>query len=644
MHHPILGRLRLRLHLAATLALAASAPLAAQSEAPTPSDSPAATPPANPRSILDGYPDDASLAARLRLLAASNADRVSIETLAKTREGRTIHALTLSGDLETAEDRPAILIVAGMDGGQLGSTEIATALAERILAEHGAWLDEVTIHLVPRANPDAAANFLTQPSAHSARNTRPVREDRDAAIDEDGPRDLDGNGVITLLRRANPPASDPAQWIADPADPRLLKKPDPLKGELAVYSLHVEGLDADGDGLVAEDAVGGVDPDRNFPHRWVEFGAESGPWPLSEAESLELAKFVIERPRIYAALVIGRHDNLVNLPDARPKEAGGRIPAQIDEADLPLLTEFAKAYKEATGQDRAAASDDAGSLAAWLYHQRGILTFASSGWWRPEVPEASKPEGGDGDAAPTAEATATGDAAAEAPAAAEPPRRGARGGRGGAGFRGMGGTRAARTSASPAGSAVGDAEQAAWLAYSDKVRDGAGFVAWTEIEHPTLGTVEVGGFVPGFMTIPPIDAVPGLAEGQAKFLAEVIARRPRPRVLEPQVRTLAPGLYAIDLAIVNDGRMPTATAMGVRDMTPPIVVRISSDKDEIRSGAKQSTIPSIGPGERRDLSWIVSASPDETIEIAAVGPLLPETTVVLRNGAVVDSSEKETGR
>lgn len=636
MHHPTTEA-----RLAAILALGVAVPLAAQVESaastPAPDASAArdAAAPASPRSILDGYPDDASLTARLKSLAAANAGRVSIETLATTREGRAIHALTLSGDLATAEDRPAILIVAGMDGAQLGSTEIATALAERILAEHGAWLDEVTIHLVPRANPDAAAAFMAQPGPHSGRNLRPVREDRDAAIDEDGPRDLDGNGVITLLRRANPPASDPAQWIADPADPRLLRKPDPLKGELAVYSLHVEGLDADGDGLIAEDPPGGVDPDRNFPHRWMEFTAEAGPWPLSEAESLELAKFVIERPRIYAALVIGRHDNLVNLPDPRPREAGGRIPAQIDEADLPLLTEFAKAYKEATGQDRAAASDDAGSLAAWLYHQRGILTFASSGWWRPEVAEAPKPEAGEADAA--SNPSPAGDGAAEAPAAAEPPRRGARGARGGS-------ARASRSASAPAGSAVGDAEQAAWLAYSDRRRDGAGFDAWTEIDHPTLGKVEVGGFVPGFMTIPPIEAVPGLAEGQAKFLAEVVARRPKPRVLEPQVRTLAPGLYAIDLPLVNDGRMPTATSMGVRDMTPPIVVRISADKKDIRSGAKQATIPSIGPGERRDLSWIVSAAPGEAIEITARGPLLPETTVTIQGGKVVAPSEKETRR
>ncbi|MFZ9691451.1 MAG: M14 family zinc carboxypeptidase [Phycisphaerales bacterium] len=130
MHHPTLGPAR----LAAALALGVSTPLLAQDGVS--SDSPA--PAASPRSVLEGYPDDAALTQRLRAMAGANASRVKLETLAKTREGRAIEALTLAGDLDAWRDRPAILIVAGMDGAQLGSTEIATSLAERLLAEHGA--------------------------------------------------------------------------------------------------------------------------------------------------------------------------------------------------------------------------------------------------------------------------------------------------------------------------------------------------------------------------------------------------------------------------------------------------------------------------------------------------------------------------
>jgi len=644
---------RLHARIAVTSALAIASPLVAQdpptTEAPpitTESTGPATPPPPpSPRSILDGYPTDEAFVARIEALAAAHPGRARLVELARSGGGRRILALTLAGDLALAEDRPAILVVGGLDGAELASTEVAMALAEDLLRDRPTLLDEVTVHLVPRGNPDAASAFLSQPNPRSATNGRPTRDDRDAAVDEDGPRDLDGNGVITMIRRKDPPPTDPARWVVDPADPRLLRRPDPLKGEVAIYSLHVEGLDADLDGLVAEDPPGGVDPDRNFPHRWPEFATDAGAWPLSEPETLPLAEFVLERPRIYAALVIGRHDNVVNLPDPRPREAVGRIPSQIDEGDLPLLADLAKSFKECTGQDRAAGADMSGSLASWLYHQRGITTVACTSWWRPALPEPppdAPPAEPSTPKPPTPAGESTGDAP-PAPPPGDAPRRGGRGGRGGLGGRmAVGGGGAAPSQ--PAAPAVSDAEQAARLAYSDKVRGGAGFVAWTPLEHPTLGIVEVGGMVPGFMSIPPIDAVPAIAEGRGKFLAELVARRPKASVRDVRVERLAPGLDQISLAVVNDGRMPTATVMGRREgMTPPIVVAISSPREAIRSGRRSVLIPALAPGERMDLSWIVTSAPGEEVRLTARGPFLPETAVIVRDGSIAAAGE-ETSR
>jgi len=646
---------RIDARIAAISALALASPLAAQDPPPTEAP-PVATesaepatpppPPPSPRSILDGYPTDDAFVARIEALAAAHPGRARLVELARSREGRRILALTLAGDLALAEERPAILVVGGLDGAELASTEVAMALAEDLLRDRPVLLDEVTVHVVPRGNPDAASAFLSQPSPRSGTNGRPSRDDRDAAIDEDGPRDLDGNGVITMMRRKDPPPTDPARWASDPAEPRLLRRPDPLKGEVATYSLHVEGLDADLDGLVGEDPIGGVDPDRNFPHRWPEFAADAGPWPLSEPETLPLAEFVLARPRIYAALVVGRHDNIVNLPDPRPREAVGRIPSQIDEGDLPLLADLAKSFKECTGQDRASGADMSGSLASWLYHQRGITTVACTSWWRPALPDAP-PDATPAESSLPAPPTAPGESSGEAPPAPPPgdaPRRGGRGGRGGriAGGGGGGGGGAAPGAAAPP--AVSDAEQAAWLAYSDKVRGGAGFVAWTPLEHPTLGAVEVGGMVPGFTAIPPIDAVPAIAEGRARFLAELVARRPKASVRDVRVERLAPGLDQISLAVVNEGRMPTATVMGRRPgMTPPIVVAISSPREAIRSGRRSVLIPALAPGERLDLSWLVTSAPGEEVRLTARGPFLPETTVVLRDGSIAADGE-ETAR
>lgn len=585
---------------------------------------------APPRSILDGYADEAALEARLATFAAAHPGHVRFETIATSHEGRPVRALTLAGDGAQADMQPAILVVGGLDGAGLASTEIVAAIAERMMLEHTELLDEVTLHFVPRANPDAAARFMRQPGPRSGVNARPTRDDRDPEIDEDGPRDLDGNGVITLIRRLDPPPTDKARWVVDAEDPRLLRAPDAGEGELARYSVHVEGLDADGDGAIAEDGIGGVDPDRNFPHRWPEFAADAGPWPLSEPESLGLAKYVLARPRIFAAVVVGRGDNVVNLPDPRSKEAGGRIPAEIDEADLAMHTELATAFKEITGQSRAVDRDDAGSLAAWLYNQRGIPTIACNAWWRPDP--AADPEQ---EAAPSEAddpATTTEDADDAAPDAPSEPDRG----------RGRGEGRRSRKASGPiTDSPMTLADPTEWLALVDAC-DGFGFVEWTEVEHPTLGRVEVGGFVPGLDALPPFSEISGLAEGQTAFVADLVDRRPIPRVLSTTVERLGPGLLRVDMAIVNEGRMPTSTTMGTRDMTPPIVVRLDLPKKRLRSGMLQSRIDSIPPGGRRDLSWIVSATPeDPAFEIEAFGPLLPATTRTIDpDGSISEEADR----
>ncbi|MHC4834233.1 MAG: M14 family zinc carboxypeptidase [Planctomycetota bacterium] len=125
---------------------------------------------APPRALLDGYADDTALEARLAALATTHPRQVRLETIATSHEGRPIHALTLASDGDDAESRPAILVVGGLDGAQLASTEIVAAVAERMLLEHPHLLDDVALLLVPRANPDAAARFLRQPGPRSGVN------------------------------------------------------------------------------------------------------------------------------------------------------------------------------------------------------------------------------------------------------------------------------------------------------------------------------------------------------------------------------------------------------------------------------------------------------------------------------------------
>jgi len=319
------------------------------------------------------------LAAAMHDLAGTH-PACTVDVIGASREGRGILVLTLSADPATAGERPALLVTAGIDGRHFLGTETALRVAREILNSHGDLLAESTVYVIPRVNPDAAEANLRPPMTGHAGTFRMTDDDHDGVRDEDGAVDLDGNGIITMMRRAMPPLDEAATHMADPAEPRLMKKPDSTKGERATYALYPEGLDQDGDGAIAEDGPGAVDLDRNFMHLWPEHKPDAGPYQLSEPESAALATFVIEHKNIFAAITYGRHDNLVKPPDGKGKDVTGRAPKNIDGADVKLYKEISERYREITGQERADTEDIAGAFHAWLYAQRGIPSFAARVW------------------------------------------------------------------------------------------------------------------------------------------------------------------------------------------------------------------------------------------------------------------------
>lgn len=518
----------------------------------------------------DAYLDESGLADRVASWSAAHPDRVRIDTYGASREGRPLQVATLSNDLDTAGDRPALLVVAGLDGLHPAGTEYAVRIAETLLAEQPGLLDGVTIYVMPRANPDAiAANFAGV--NHGRRGgSRRVDADRDGMIDEDAPQDLDGDGVVTTMRWSNPRLAPPATHLPDPAEPRLMKSPDRASGERAGFVMLREGGDLDGDGLIAEDGAGEVVFDRNFPHRWKAHAIGSGPHQLSEPETLALAEFVLAHPRIFASVVYGPHDTMVTLPDSKTMDVTKKTPIGIDSKDKPLYETLAAAYGTHTGQTRSTDEDDAGSLHAWLYAHRGIPTVAVTGWGRPDPPEP-EPEPTPADAAATGDEPNGDDAASEE----TPPK--------------------------PA-----DAEAAAWLRYSDEARAGSGFVEWTTFEHPTLGAVEIGGMVPGFTLNPPAERLDELGAGQAAFVAALAEMRPRLVMEGPEVEDLGGGLRRVRLAMTNDGTMPTRTAMARANRAiRPIVVRFEIDRARLLEGRRVDRVDGLdGRGGRALFEWV----------------------------------------
>lgn len=628
----------------------------------------------------DGYVTHAQLSAALDALATGHGRAVTVTTIGASREGRAIHAIRVARPgTDDPDRRPALLIVAGIDGDHLLGSAVALELAARLAAAaeaaegaDGALPAGRTFYIVPRANPDAAERYFADVKDGRRRTVRPDDADRDGAVDEDPPNDLNGDGLITMMRVRDPKKAD---LMADPAEPRLGVAPDRDAGERAEFVVYAEGTDDDNDGQYNEDVVGGVDLDMNFMHGYQEHADGAGPYQVSEPESLALLEYVLGRQNIGGVLVYGRADNLSKTPDGKGAYPSG-APRNIDAKDVGLYKSIGERFREITGLEKVQADDTEGAFHAWAYAQFGVPAFTTPLWGRPEPKKAEDEKGEKG-------ADAAGGGAAPPPAAAPPAVNGsgltpsgigdisketmdelrafaeaqgmqvtdemitqitpeqvegfAR--QAGVEIRRVAGPAAAPAEAKPAGGATSerdkkprDAEEAAWLKYSDDERGGGGFVAWQKIQHSQLGEVEIGGWAPYFKIDPPPDAIDGIAGKQVEFVLDLAGRFPAISAAAPQVTRLAPGLYEVQMALVNEGALPTGTAMAVRNRRArPTVVRLSVGPEQVLTGQRVSKFWSIpGSGGRQDLRWIVRAADGSDLGITVFSEKLGEFSVTAK--------------
>ena len=603
-----------------------------------------------------GYQTHAELSASINRLAGEHGSACTVESIGTSREGRALWALRVArpGPVE-ADRRPAMLIAANIDGDHVIGSAVAMGIAERLLTSDDeaaiVFLQEHTLYVLPRVNPDAAERFFGDVKSDRRRNLRPDDRDRDGAIDEDPPNDLNGDGLITMMRVYDPEEAD---MMADPDEPRINAKPDRDKGERALFRLEIEGIDEDGDGELNEDDVGGVDLNMNFMHGYKEHANGAGPYQVSEPESLALLKYVLAHSNIAIVLTYGRHDNLSKSPDGKGADSAG-APKTIDAKDVGLYKQIGERFREITGLKEVPSASANGAFFAWAYAHFGVPSFTTPLWTRPEPkkdekkeqekegeqgekPEAPSPTqrdapaadaGGEDQASEDLTPSGIGDisqetidelrAAAEesgfevtdemvsqlTPTAVE-------------GFAGRMGVKVRRVK-TPDGRGGGskNKEETAWLAYSDDERDGAGFVAWEKFEHPELGEVEIGGWVPYFKTNPPPDAIEPIVEKQVEFVLDLAGRFPQVSLSDPQIKRLASGLYELKTALVNDGYLPTGTAMAVRNRRArPYVVRLDVANEQIVTGKAVHKIWSIpGSGGRKSMRWIVAAPDDSEVTI-----------------------------
>jgi hypothetical protein len=189
-------------------------------------------------------------------------------------------------------------------------------------------------------------------------------------------------------------------------------------------------------------------------------------------------------------------------------------------------------------------------MSEWAYHQFGAVALASSLW-----PEPSLPEPGEGEDKPPADG------------------------------------------------------EARWLHWNDTVMGGRAFIPFEEVEHPTLGTVELGGWLPGVRVNPPIEEVEGITDTQHQFLADLAGRMAALKIVDAKAEPKGSGVFEVTARVENPGYFPTALAQGVTTrQAPPVLVRPILGDATLLAGPKLDRINALdGSGGSREYRWLILA-------------------------------------
>ena len=251
---------------------------------------------------FDHYHTLAEIETYLETVARRYPELVTLSVIGESRAGRPIWAVDVNNPATgPAAEKPGFYVDGNIHGGEVLGGEGALAFLDRLLTQNGRddriteLVDTRAFYVVPIVNPDGRAISVDTPENHRW-NIRPTDLDGDGRFDEDPPEDLDGDGRILQMRVR----ADQGGWTIHPDDPRRMVR---IRGDAAAgerYDVSSEGIDNDGDGRINEDQVGGVDLNRNFPSNWTAAQFASGPYPLSEPETLALVGYIMARPNIAA--------------------------------------------------------------------------------------------------------------------------------------------------------------------------------------------------------------------------------------------------------------------------------------------------------------------------------------------------------
>ena len=481
--------------------------------------------------------DVAELQADLRTLEKAYPKFLKYITLGKSHDGRDIAAMVVNNpDTGPDTSKPAMYIEANIHGNEIQGGEICTYTIWYLMENYGK-LDRITklvneraFYIVPTVNPDGRDYFMHGSGAGARTGHFPVDDDGDGLVDEDGPEDVNGNGVIEQIRKYVPGQGNMKKSAVDP---RILEPVKP--GEAGDYVLlGQEGVDHDGDGRVGEDAPGGYDPNRNFASDWqpnyIQGGAMDYPFQLPEARAVN--DFLVSHPNIAGLQTYHNNGGMIL------RSPGAEWIGDYPPSDVRAYDEIGRMGERILPFYRyiviwSGLYTVHGGVTDWGNDGLGILSLSNELWNNGQYftsPELKEQQ---------------------------------------------------RDVNSPI------APRVANYFFNDYLEFGDELTEWKEHDHPQFGKVEIGGgFKKTFGRVPPRFMNEELCHRNMAFTLYQAQEMPQVRVGEAKVEKLGDGVYKVWLDIGNPKVAPTILAKAAaNNVVRPDLLTIDGQGLEVLSAS-----------------------------------------------------------
>nr|MDA3906398.1 hypothetical protein [Bacteroidales bacterium] len=159
-------------------------------------------------------------------------------------------------------------------------------------------------------------------------------------------------------------------------------------------------------------------------------------------------------------------------------------------------------------------------------------------------------------------------------------------------------------------------ETKAFIAYDQDILKGEGFVNWTKFEHPTLGTVEIGGEKDFVRTTPAFEEAKKLIDTQMPWVFEITKKLPKLSILKTEVKNISADVFKVDVWVQNENYLPFPTAMGTRNGRPAPAVLLLDGKDiQLLNGKARTAILKVDGLKAVKHSYLIQAKKGTEVSI-----------------------------